>query len=127
MKANNNNQVWGKEIENKALTFLNGLGFWTFFITPSALGQPCDIIAIKHNTHYLIDVKALKSKYFTLNRIEPNQQLAFKYASEYFNIPCLFLIFFNDTFKVLEYNKIDFKNKKEYKFEELDYAINFFK
>lgn len=128
MRNNNNNKI-GRNIEKKGIEYLSNLNFWVHYITPSINGQPCDLIAYKDNTMYLIDIKDSESDYFVSSRIEPNQEMCFEFAS-LFNInKTLFLIYFKkiDKWYVLEYKTHKEKEKKSYKVEDLIYADTYFK
>lgn len=103
----NQNQV-GRIRERDAIEYLRTLGCWVHYCVPSPMGQPCDLIVVKGSRAYLVDVKNVESyTYFTFSRIEPNQEMAFKYARERHDLNCCFLIYFKRTneWKVLEYEK----------------------
>lgn len=75
-----NSKNIGIKFEQEACDILAEHGFWVHFITPDARGaQPFDIIAVKNKKAYAIECKTLtfSRRYFTYDRLEDNQILAF--------------------------------------------------
>lgn len=75
-----NNKRLGTEFEQEICTLLQKHGYWVHFITPDARGaQPFDIIAVKNKRAYAIECKTLSmsKRYFSIDRLEDNQKLAF--------------------------------------------------
>lgn len=124
-----NNNKLGRNIEKQGIKYLTSLKFWVHYITPSINGQPCDLIAYKDNTMYLIDIKDSESDYFIASRIEPNQEMSFEFASLFGINKTLFLIYFKKIEKwyVLTYQSHKEKKKKSYKIEDLIDANIYFK
>lgn len=75
-----NNKQLGTKFEQDMCDILAKHGYWVHFITPDARGaQPFDIIAVKDSVPYAIECKTLtySRRYFTIDRLEDNQILAF--------------------------------------------------
>lgn len=76
-----NNKKLGTNFEREACKILADNGYWVHFFTPDSRGaQPFDIIAIKDGRAMAIECKTLASnkKYFTIDRLETNQIMAFE-------------------------------------------------
>lgn len=76
-----NNKSLGTKFEQDMCKILANHGYWVHFITPDARGaQPFDIITAKDNKPYAIECKTLTKdrRYFTIDRLEDNQILAFR-------------------------------------------------
>lgn len=74
-----NNQERGKSFEIEFCEYLQSQGYWVHYMNPSRTGaQPFDILALRDNDIMCFDCKTLAGSRFHLNRIEPNQELAFK-------------------------------------------------
>lgn len=76
-----NNKKLGSDFEKAVCHELEKLGYWVHFLTPDRRGaQPFDIIAVKDDSALAVECKTLSAsqKYFSINRIEQNQQLAFE-------------------------------------------------
>lgn len=76
-----NNKQLGTKFEQDMCKILTDNEYWVHFITPDARGaQPFDIIAVKHCVPYAIECKTLtySRRYFTIDRLEDNQILAFE-------------------------------------------------
>ena len=76
-----NNKVLGNNFEQDMCSILAQHGYWVHFITPDARGaQPFDIVCAKNKIPYAIECKTLtfSRRYFTIDRLEDNQILAFK-------------------------------------------------
>lgn len=70
----------GAFAEKEAMRYLAEKGFWVHYCAKGFGGQPCDIIAIKDDMPYLLDVKHCAGYYLGRPRIEPNQQTALALA-----------------------------------------------
>ena len=84
----------GNDTEKKALEILSGLGYWCHLFSYNSNGQPCDVVAIKNDRAFLIDVKHCGEKRFDFKNIQPNQRTCFEYAEQCGNTGCGFLIYF---------------------------------
>ena len=76
-----NNKKIGTEFEKYVCKILKYMGYWVHFIAPDSRGaQPFDIIAVKNGMAVAIECKTLdaKQKYFSIDRIEENQRMAFE-------------------------------------------------
>ena len=75
-----NNKKLGTAFEREVCEMLKKEGYWVHFIAPDNRGaQPFDIIAVKDGIAAAIECKTLdeKQKYFSIDRIEENQRMAF--------------------------------------------------
>ena len=78
---NTNVKRIGNEFEKKLCELFGSKGYWCHNFSYDVNGQPCDIIALKNNSSWLIDVKHCVGNTFSFSRIEANQKGCFKYAS----------------------------------------------
>lgn len=77
----------GTKSEKNLVKVLRNFGFWVYNVPVKINGQPCDIIAIKEKTVFLIDSKhTAKRPSFPFERIEPNQISAMSYARDFAKI-----------------------------------------
>ena len=69
-------------------------GYWSHIFAKSSSGsQPVDIVAIKHDSCWLVDVKNVEEGIsFPISRIEPNQWACFDYARNYAKIKNLGIV-----------------------------------
>lgn len=72
----------GNKCEQEFIKVLTQKGYWVHLFSYNTAGQPCDIICIKNNIPYLIDVKHCDNDVFYFSRIESNQHNCFLYASQ---------------------------------------------
>ena len=70
----------GNEFEVKFANELRKKGYWCHIFEYNSNGQPCDIVAIKDDTSYLIDIKHCNEERFDFSKIQPNQFTCFEYA-----------------------------------------------
>lgn len=70
----------GSICEKLLCEFLRKEGFWCHRIVKSDSGQPFDVIALKNNIGYCIDVKHCSTSNFPFERVEPNQWSSMQYA-----------------------------------------------
>lgn len=71
----------GKKFEEGFCEILSKDGFFVIYNEKGMSGsQPCDLVAMKDNTPYLIECKNLENKngLFPVERLEANQRLAYK-------------------------------------------------
>ena len=87
-----NNTNIGNKTEHTISSVFRKKGYWVYNCPKSSTGsQPVDLIAIKGKTNtdtcivWLVDGKHVRSNEisFKLERIEPNQWISMKYASEF--------------------------------------------
>lgn len=113
----------GNNYEQKALQLLQNMGYWCHLFSYDKNGQPCDIIAFDNEKTYLIDVKHCNGDRFYVSRIEPNQNMCFKYANKCSegNVKTGFVIWFDtiDKFKWLEWSE-DLKTKTSFHYRDLE-------
>lgn len=77
----------GTKSEKSLAKLLRNFGYWVYNLPIKINGQPCDIIAAKKNCIFLIDSKHTANKpSFPFERIEPNQQSAMDYATNFAHI-----------------------------------------
>lgn len=76
-----NNKSLGTEWEREVVEILRHNGYWAHFLTPDQRGaQPFDIIAVRDGHAIAIECKTLspKQRYFSVDRFEDNQIMAFQ-------------------------------------------------
>lgn len=76
-----NNKKLGMAFEKEVVKILSANGYWAHFISPDARGaQPFDIIAVRDDEAVAVECKTLadSKKYFTFDRLEDNQIMAFR-------------------------------------------------
>ena len=73
-----NNKKTGSRFEYEVADRLREMGWWVHLLTQNSAGQPADLIAVQNNRAVLIDCKVCQNNRFRLDRIEPNQESAFK-------------------------------------------------
>lgn len=77
-----NNKKIGNNTESLVLNSLKQNGYWCHLFAYNVYGQPCDIIALKNDTSFLIDAKHCSTDRFNFGNIEPNQLTCFAYARQ---------------------------------------------
>lgn len=83
MKTYRSNISKGSAWEQDFIKHLRDKGFWVTALNPTRTGsQPCDVIAVNQNEALLFDCKTVSGTRFYLRRIEPNQEMAFKYFAQ---------------------------------------------
>ena len=113
----------GDSTERKCLEVLSKLGYWCHLFAYNKNGQPCDIVAMKDNIGYLIDVKHCEGDRFDFKRIEPNQRSCFIYARSCGNKTLGLMIYFekHNCFNYLPFwavEEMERNGEKSYKFDE---------
>lgn len=74
-----NNKAWGTQWEQEFCNLLAAQGFWVHFISPAPDGsQPFDVIAVKAGEAYAYDCKTCAANWFSIDRLEDNQVMAFE-------------------------------------------------
>lgn len=76
------NKKIGNDYENMFLKKLQSNGWWCHLFAYNKNGQPCDVIAVKDNIAWFIDVKHCEEKRFNFSNIQPNQLTCFEYANK---------------------------------------------
>ena len=71
----------GNRAEEQIANIFQEYGYWVAIFPYNTNGQPCDIVALNKDNHFLVDVKHCKTDRFTFSRIEPNQWTTFDYAT----------------------------------------------
>lgn len=84
----------GDTTEQKCLDLLQAKGYWCHLFAYNKNGQPCDIVAIKKNQAWLIDVKHCDGDRFAFSRIEPNQRNCFEYNLSLGNSNLGFMVYY---------------------------------
>jgi len=102
------NKKIGNSVEQQALEYLQSLGFWTHLLVGNANGQPFDIIALKGDKAFCLDVKNVdyKSNIFPYSRIEENQKYSMEEVSKVSSAISGFIIYHNEKFYMLYYTSI---------------------
>lgn len=101
-----NNKTLGNWYEELTCRMFMDAGYWCHLFAYKANGQPCDIIAIKGNKVFLVDVKHCETNKFYKSRVEPNQETCFKYAMQCGIKNCGFVIWYNGNAYWLPYNEL---------------------
>lgn len=112
----------GNDTERKCLDLLQGMGYWCHLFAYNKNGQPCDVVAIKDNKAFLVDVKHCDGDRFSFGRIEPNQRNCFEYALTCGNGNCGFMIYYEKygKFNYVSYSRIkslELSGEKSVKFD----------
>lgn len=108
-----NNKRHGTKFEKEVVDYLSGKGFWVHFMSPDErCAQPFDIIAVKSGRACAIECKTLTTnkRYFTINRLEDNQVLAFEKWLACGNIDPIIYVEYGDAIKAFTY--LELKEKK---------------
>ena len=115
----------GNKCEKEYLNVLQEHGYWCHLFTNAISGQPCDIVAIKDNVAYLIDVKHCDKDRFEFYRIEANQRSCFEYAMSKGNKNVGFAVYFEaiKEFVYIPYMDIKDFEKKGLKSIRYDYKM----
>ena len=113
----------GDKTEQKCLDLLQKKGYWCHLMAYNKNGQPCDIVAIKKNFGYLIDVKHCEGDRFEFRRIEPNQRSCFDYNLQLGNHNLGFMIYYEkyERFNFVPYvyiKSLEIAGQKSIKFDE---------
>lgn len=107
-----NNKAIGNMYEKCFLSMLETYDYWAhLFAGDVSRQQPVDIIALKNNVAWLIDVKHCKENTFYFKNIQPNQLTCMELAREKGNIRLGFVIFF-DTINQFKYMPYELYLKK---------------
>ena len=116
------NKKIGNEYERKAIKLFYDNGYWVHLFQQGINGQPCDLIAVKNNDIWFVDVKHEESKRFFIKRVEENQRLCFtrllKCGVSENRIGLLIYFDYLKEFRFLRF--IDIKEKKSFSGEELN-------
>lgn len=74
-----NNKKIGSDFEKAFCEYAKKIGHWVHFLNPDNTGaQPFDVISVKDGVAYAIDCKTCANKYFSINRLQDNQIMAFE-------------------------------------------------
>lgn len=104
-----NNKKIGTEFERQVLEWVAAHGYWVHFLSPNEQGaQPFDIIAVKNNTAVAIECKTLTpdKRYFSIDRLEPNQIMAFEKWMQNGNASPLIYVKHGDAVRIIEYKDL---------------------
>ena len=88
------NKTIGNEYEKKFTEYLQRNGYWCHIFSYNTNGQPCDVVAVRNNIAYLIDVKHCEENRFSFDKIQPNQITCFEYNLQCGNRNTGFAIWF---------------------------------
>lgn len=91
-----NNKRAGTRFEHEVAQRLREMGWWVHLLTQSAEGQPADIIAVRNGRAVLIDCKVCQNNWFKLDRIEPNQESAYRMWKKALNYDYLLVLKLKD-------------------------------
>lgn len=104
-----NNKKLGTDFEREVVEYIRGSGAWVHFLTPDERGaQPFDIIAVRNGCAVAVECKTLteKRRYFTIDRLEENQIMAFEKWMSCGNQSPLIFIKYGDCIKVITYEEL---------------------
>ena len=85
----------GNKGESSVLPIFKKHGYWCHNFAKSSSGaQPVDVVGLKKNTNWLVDVKYIRAEdaSFPISRIEPNQWACFDYARNFAGIENLGIV-----------------------------------
>lgn len=111
-----NNKQIGTAFERRICELLKNHGYWVHFIAPDSRGsQPFDIIAVKDGMAAAIECKTLDAtkKYFSIDRLEENQRMAFDYWLACGNLMPLIYVEYGEEIKIVEWSDLKEKGKVE--------------
>ena len=109
-----NNKKLGTAFERRMCKILADRGYWVHFITPDSRGaQPFDIIAVKDGLAVAIECKTLDEKvdYFSINRIEENQRLAFQRWVECGNLDPIIAVEYGERIVMVKWRDLKHKGR----------------
>lgn len=111
---------YGNRDEKLVIQVFRNKGYWAHNFAKSSSGsQPVDVIAIKENTCWLVDVKNVENGIsFPISRVEPNQWACMDYARNFAKIQNLGVVICFEREQLdpllLEYDKLlELKNNGE--------------
>ena len=113
-----NNKKLGTAFERQVCETLKKDGYWVHFIAPDSTGsQPFDIIALKNGMAIAIECKTLdkSKKYFSIDRIEENQRMAFERWLACGNAEPLIFVEYKGSIEIIGWNELKEKEKIEMK------------
>ena len=114
-----NNKKLGTEFERKVCRILSNDNWWVHFISPDNRGaQPFDIIAVKNGLALAADCKTSASRWFSINRLEDNQIMAFEKWIACGNLEPKIIVGYKGQIILVGYK--DLKEKGKVDLEELD-------
>ena len=106
------NKKIGSDFEKQTCEMLAREGYWVHFIVPDRRGaQPFDIIAVKDGKALAIDCKTCVSKYFTIDRLEDNQIMAFERWLKCGNEMPKIYILHNEKIIIVDYDELKEKRR----------------
>ena len=120
-----NNKKLGTAFEREVVDYIAGTGAWVHFITPDERGaQPFDIIAVRNNVGIAIECKTLagNKRYFSIDRLEPNQIMAFEKWLACGNETPLIFVKWGEAIKVIPYSELKVKKKIDMENREDEYG-----
>ena len=107
-----NNKKLGNDFEKEVCELLKQAGYWVHFISPDNRGaQPFDIIACKDNIPLVADCKTSVKKWFTMDRVEDNQAMAFEMWERCGNNAPMFLVKYQDSIKIIYWDDLKITGK----------------
>lgn len=100
------NKALGNKFEKEFCETLGQYGFWVHNFQQNAAGQPVDVIAVKNGEAFLIDCKVCKKDYFTLSRIEENQDLSMTKWEEVGNNDAYFALLIRNEIWMVKHSEL---------------------
>lgn len=116
----------GDEFEKKLCELFANKGYWCHNFSYDVNGQPCDIVALKNNISWLVDVKHCVGNRFSFSRIESNQKGCFKFANSLGIERVGFAIWFEKTqdFRWMSYSLYELFRSRSCKSVKWQYLAN---
>lgn len=102
----NINKKIGNTTEQQVLTFLQSNGLWAHLLVDNKNGQPFDILALRGESVWALDVKHLTNdnKRFVFSRMEVNQFTSMGDLSQKFmNSVCGFVVVCDNDMRFISY------------------------
>ena len=109
-----NNKKLGTDFEREVVQIFKHNGYWTHFLSPDVRGaQPFDIIAVKDDEAIAVECKTLtdSKRYFTIDRLEENQIMAFEFWRKCGNTKALIAVKHKGQIFFIDYAKLKSEGK----------------
>ena len=107
------NKKIGNDFEREFCEILSENGFWVHNFAQNQDGQPADVIAVKHDTPYIIDCKVCEKDVFKLSRIEENQILSMQHWLNTRNSDAWFALKVNDDILMITYRQVMYAKERQ--------------
>ena len=102
----NSNKRTGNRFEWELCNILSKHGYWAHNFAQNSAGQPADVIAVKDGFAELIDCKVCSHGFFSVKRIEENQQYSMQLWAQYNNGVGWFAVKFGENVYMATLNSL---------------------